>query len=188
MQDKTFLSVTQMALKEVGKLSRDHINRGVPVLKKNLAGVGAKTLDPTELILAYTPNQRDWVRGNLVGKKSIEAVDALANLHDKAMAVKNMIVAMRAIYEPGPDVNVINEKYFNDQQKVIDESLKEWVRIGSSFIFWLSDEVHLNTVAFLLAITILAKLKTDNTLRLGQKRYPFVVTVNQKGEQDIILP
>lgn len=179
LRDEFFVKLAYNFLKKVGFVTQDDINLAIPALR-GLPGVNADELSPTELIAKYTPGHcREWVMRDQLDSDVIDALREIESLHDKAIALKRMMLALRNIWLADPQKPDIDEGYYRSQQKVVDRSLQEWVKIGSKFIFWLSNKTHRSTIAFLLCITFLSDIRG---------RSPMIVTISRDNGENLILP
>lgn len=172
LSDEYFVEIAYEVLDKVGYLTQKDISIGVDALRK-MRGVKVKTLNYTQKIAAYRgEQQRDRVRKDYSpgrSQKTLDALTKIANLNDKAFALKEIVFAMREIWQAEPDVG---ESYYKSRQQKIDDGLKEWVRVGSKYLFWLSDEVHKSTIALLLAIVLMS----------GMPQPSMRVKLNQSGK------
>ncbi len=178
LRDEYFVSLAYTFLKKAGLVTQDEINHAVPALR-NMPSVNADELSPTELIAKYTPgHRRQWVAGIQLDNDVREALQEIERLHDKAIALKDMVFALRDIWSADPNTGA-DADYYRSRQEVIDRSLREWVRIGSTFIFWLSNQVHRSTLAFLLCVTFLSDIRG---------RAPMIVTISRDDGDDRLIP
>ena len=178
LKDESFVNVAYTFLKQVGLVTQEDVNLAVPALR-DIPGVVAADLNPTELVAKFTVGmRRDWVMRNQRDSLVRDALREMERLHDKAMALKHLVFALRDIWAADPSQHGVSEDYYRSKQKVIDQSLQKWVKIGSKVIFWLSKETHRSTVAFLLCITFLADIRD---------RSPMIVTISRNDGEDLIL-
>ena len=179
LKDEFFVNVAYAFLKQVGLVTQEEVDLAVPALR-HIPGVGAADLSPTELLAKYTfGTRRDWVIRNQRDSRVRGALREMERLHDKAMALKHLVFALRDIWAANPRQHGVSADYYRSKQKVLDQSLQEWVKIGSELIFWLSKKIHRSTVAFLLCITYLADIRA---------RSPMIVTISRNDGEDSILP
>ena len=119
-----------------------------------------------DVLYDYTPmlHQRTTGSANLsptfpAHQRRIRELERAHRIHKLCIGFVEFVDVMGDIYQAEPafdDANGWTESEYLDAQKTMDGYIRDWLKIESRFLFWIGDEAHPRTVAFVGALVALA--------------------------------
>merc|ERR1711916_313946 len=114
-------------------------------------------------------------------KRNKDGFNALKAVYEDAIDLRRLIQNLRAVYLSTPDPlgkNGFDKDDYTKIQKIIDSSLGKWIAIKTKGVFWLSDEVSNQILAFILVILDIAGYDLD-------KKAPMVLQLANTDTSEV---
>ena len=123
-----------------------------------------------DVLFDYTDQLHNKMLGNLSPtfhqqRKRIGELTRAARLRMLCMCFTAFVDTMGDIYEANPvliDEGGWSEIDYLNAQRKLNSHIRNWLRIKAKYVFWIADEAHPRTVAFVGALLALASIPGDD--------------------------
>ncbi len=165
---RALFEIALQELKQSGAYTKEKVSDiAKTVLEQTGNADRGDTGQETDILLGYKPRiHRQLMTSAVFRARDLRTrnirtkLEQASELHNLCMDYAEFVDIMADIYEAKPvliDADGWSESDYIDHQDKLNKRIKRWLMIGSKAIFWISDEAHPRTVAFVGALVETAR-------------------------------